>query len=139
MLPATNPSDRTGLNLILRQAVNILNSIEALQSTAVKDGTLEFVNELHLRAVELRLDVNSKLGKKSTIAIADTTIHPAVNLWITDRSTDTLVSGMLLKCVQCPKLLLNVSGGSVVQPELVKMEHKKSCQREPHVHSSRKF
>jgi surface protein len=85
MLAATNPSDRTGLNLILRQAVNLLNSIEALQSTAVEDGTLEFVNELHLRAVELRLDVNVKLGKKATIT--DTTIRPAVKMWVRDRST----------------------------------------------------
>jgi surface protein len=83
MIPATNPSDRTGLNLILRQAVILLNSIEALQSTAVEDGTLEFVNELQTRAKELRLDVNIKLGKK--VIIKDTTISPAVHLWVTDR------------------------------------------------------
>jgi hypothetical protein len=87
MLAATNPSDRTGLNLILRQAVNLLNSIEALQSTAVEDGTLEFVNELHARTDEFRLDVSSKLGKKATITITDTNISAAVNLWVTDRST----------------------------------------------------
>jgi surface protein len=91
MLPATNPSDRAGLNLILRQAVNLLNSIEALQSTAVEDGTLEFVNELHLRAEGMRLDVNSKLGKKVTII--DTTIRRAVYLWGIDRSTAIKIYG----------------------------------------------
>jgi hypothetical protein len=85
MLPATNPSDRTGLNLILRQAVNLVNSVEALQSTAVEDGTPEFVNELQARAEELRVDVNSKLRKKVTLA--DATVHPAVHLWVTDRLT----------------------------------------------------
>jgi surface protein len=86
MLPATNSSDRNGLNLILRQAVNLLNSVETLQSTAVEDGTLEFVNDLQARAEELCLDVNSKLGNEKVI-IADTTIRPAVHLWVTDRST----------------------------------------------------
>jgi surface protein len=92
MLPATNPSDRTGLNLILRQAVNLLNSIEALQSTAVEDGTLEFVNELHLRAEELRLHVHSKLGKKA-VTITDATIRPAVKMWGMERSTAIKIYG----------------------------------------------
>jgi hypothetical protein len=91
MLPASNPSDRNGLNLILRQAVNLLNSMEALQSTAVEDGTLEFVNELHARADELRLDVNSKLGKKASIANA--AIRRAVCLWVTDRTTAIKIYG----------------------------------------------